>query len=77
MEQGQYKDPPTNVDPMPAASRPYLIGVAGGSYPFYQLDQVVARTHTPPCENHEWENDPMVKGWRKYAIHEWLKKHPW
>jgi uridine kinase len=31
VEQGQYKDPPTNVASMPAASRPFLIGVAGGT----------------------------------------------
>ena len=31
MEQGQYKDPPTNVAAMPTASRPFLIGVAGGT----------------------------------------------
>lgn len=31
VEQGQYKDPPTNVASMPAGSRPFLIGVAGGT----------------------------------------------
>ena len=31
MEQGHYKDPPTNVSPMPSNSRPFLIGVAGGT----------------------------------------------
>ena len=31
MEQGHYKDPPTNVAPMPAINRPFLIGVAGGT----------------------------------------------
>ena len=31
VEQGQYKDPPTNVSSMPPASRPFLIGVAGGT----------------------------------------------
>jgi len=31
VEQGHYKDPPTNVSPMPSNSRPFLIGVAGGT----------------------------------------------
>ena len=31
MEEGHYKDPPTNVSSMPAARRPFLIGVAGGT----------------------------------------------
>ncbi len=31
MEEGHYKDPPTNVSSMPPASRPFLIGVAGGT----------------------------------------------
>jgi uridine kinase len=31
VEQGHYKDPPTNVSPMPSTSRPFLIGVAGGT----------------------------------------------
>ena len=31
MEQGHYKDPPTNVSSMPSIKRPFLIGVAGGT----------------------------------------------
>ena len=31
VEQGEYKHPPTNVSPMPASKRPFLIGVAGGT----------------------------------------------
>ena len=31
VEEGHYKDPPTNVSSMPSASRPFLIGVAGGT----------------------------------------------
>jgi uridine kinase len=31
VEQGHYKDPPTNVAAMPTATRPFLIGVAGGT----------------------------------------------